>query len=296
MILVIGSTGMVGYEICRLLSERGKETMAMVRENSNPEKVKGLKELGIKIFRGDVRDPLSYKEQLKGINTVITTISSMPFSYIPGENDIQTIDRTGMKKLIDSSIEAGTNHFIYTSFSGNIDIDFPLQNAKRDVERHLIESGINYTILRPSYFSEVWLSSAVGFDFPNKKVQIFGDGRKPISYISFLDVAKFAVESIDNSTVLNQTLELGGPNKISQLEAVQIFEEIHGSKFDIQFIPIETLKAQRAESHDPMEKSFSGLMENLALGDPIDMTENLSRFKISLNSVKNIAESMLTEH
>ena len=121
---------------------------------------------------------------MEGISTVITTASSMPFSYAPGENDIRQVDEEGMINLIDAAKIAGVKHFIYTSFSKNIDLDFPLSNAKRKVEKHLQKCGMNYTILRPGFFMEVWLSPAVGFDPLNGKVNICGNDAKPIAYIS----------------------------------------------------------------------------------------------------------------
>ena len=292
MILIIGSTGMVGQEICKLLSKKGKDVLAMVRESSKKEKVDSLNQLGVKTFIGDIKNPATYIEHLRGVSTIITTLSSMPFSYIPGENDINSVDKVGMINLIDNAKNAGVDHFIYTSFSENINIEFPLNEAKRNVEGHLKNSGMKYTILRPSYFTEVWLSPAVGFDVLGNKVQIFGDGSKPISYISLYDVAQFAVESIDNPYAINKTLELGGPEKISQLDALHIFEDIAGKKVDVESIPVEALKAQREVADDPMQKSFSGLMENAAMGDEIDMTENLNHFSLKLRPVKYFAQEI----
>ena len=293
MILVIGATGMVGSEICRLLTMKGKIVKAMVRETSDPNKVENLRDNGINIFTGDLRDPSSYSDHLEGVSTIITTISSMPFSYIPGENDIDSVDKEGMINLIDQSEKAGVNHFIYTSFSGNLDLDFPLRNAKREVEEHLKKGWMSYTILRPSCFTEVWLTAAVGFDTEHGKVQIFGEGKNPVSYISLFDVAKFAVECIDKPYAVNKTIELGGPEKISQLEAVKISEDINEEKIDVQFVPIETLSTQRKNADDPMQKSFSGLMECVAIGDPIDMNETMSEFPFQLKSVKDYAESLV---
>lgn len=293
MILLIGATGMVGSEICRLLTMKGNAVKAMVRETSDPNKVENLRDNGINIFTGDLRDPSSYLDHLDGVSTIITTISSMPFSYIPGENDIESVDRKGMINLIDQAEKAGVNNFIYTSFSGNLDLDFPLRNAKRKVEEHLKQGWMSYTILRPSCFTEVWLTSAVGFDVENSKVQIFGDGTNPVSYISLFDVAKLAMECIDKPYAINKTIELGGPEKISQLEAVKIFEEIYEKQFDVQFIPVEALSNQRENADDPMQKSFSGLMECVANGDPIDMSETIAEFPINLKSVRDFAESFV---
>jgi uncharacterized protein YbjT (DUF2867 family) len=294
MNLIIGATGMVGSEICRLLTVDSKSVRAMVRETSDPVKVNKLKELGVEIVKGDLRDSSTFAGALQGVSAVITTVSAMPFSYVPGENDIQNVDLDGMTNLINSAKKAGVKHFIYTSFSGQIDMDFPLRNAKRAVEKHLQKSGMTYTILRPSCFTEVWLSAAVGFDTANAKVQLCGDGTKPVSYISYLNVARFAVESLENQAARNAILELGGPEKLSQLDAVKIFEDASGKKFDIQHTPEEALQSQLDTATDPMQKSFSGLMLCVAHGDPIDMQEILANYPIKLRSVREYARGVVS--
>ncbi len=292
MNLIIGATGMVGSEICRLLTAGGKPARAMVRETSDPLKVNNLKEPGVQIVYGDLRNSSTFEPALQGVSTVITTASSMPFSYVPGENDIEKVDREGMKHLIDAAVKAGVKQFIYTSISGSIVLDVPLKNARRDVEKHLQESGMTYTILRPGYFMEVWLTAAVGFDSVSGKIQLYGDGTKPVSYISYKDVARFAVESLENPAARNAVLELGGPEQLSQLEAVKIFEVASGRKFEVQTIPKEMLELQMNGATDPMQKSFSGFMLNLADGDPIDMQAILAAFPLKLTSVNEYARSI----
>ncbi len=293
MILIIGATGMVGGEVCRQLIAVEKPVRAMLRKSSDPSKRNNLSEMGIEIVEGDLRDPSTFGPALNGVDTVITTVSAMPFSYVPGDNDIQHVDLEGMKNFIDHSKAANVQHFVYTSFSKQIDLDFPLRNAKRNVENHLVNSGMTYTILRPSCFMEVWLSPAVGFDVQNAKVNLCGSGTEPVSYISFKDVAKFAVESLENPSAENAKFELGGPEELSQLDAVKIFEEFGGKKFEVQHVPVEALKAQRETADDPMAKSFSGLMESVAHGDPIDMKETMKVFPVELISVKDFAKSMM---
>lgn len=296
MNLVIGATGNLGGEICRLLTTDGKPVTAMVRETSNQEKINKLKGLGVQIVQGDLRNRSTFEPFLNGITAVISTISSMPFSYVPNENDIQKVDLEGMTDFIDTAKTAGAKHFIYTSFSRQIDLDFPLRNAKRSVEQHIQKSGMTFTILRPSYFMEVWLTPDVGFDAANAKVQLCGDGSKPVSYISYRDVAKFAIESLENPSAKNVIIELGGPEQISQLDAVKIFENVTGQKFKVQNIQEEALLSQFTGTTDPLQKSFSGLMLCLAEGDPINMEELLKVFPIELTSVKKYAQSMVTKY
>jgi NADH dehydrogenase len=292
MILVVGSTGLLGGEISRRLAAAGKPVRALVRITSDQAKVDGLKECGAEIVEGDLRDRSSVDAACQGVASVISTVSSMPFSYLPGENDIQTVDLKGVQGLIDAAQAAGIEHFIYTSFSGQIDLESPLRNAKRAVEQHLRESGLTYTILRPSYFTEVWLSPAVGFDYPNGKAKVYGSGENPVSWISYRDVGQFAVDSLDNRAARNAALELGGPDALSALEVVKIFEDASGREFELEHIPQEALEAQRQSSTDGMQQSFAGLMCCVAMGDSVDMQETLKAFPVQLTSVHDYAKAV----
>ena len=217
MILVVGATGLVGGQVCSRLAADGVSARALVRATSSPEKVDRLRAQGLEVVEADLRNAESLDAACAGVDAVICTVSSMPFSYEPGVNDIQTTDLDGVKNLIDAATRAGVGHFVYTSFSANLDLDFPLGRAKRAVETHLINSGMGYTILRPSCFMEVWLSPAVGFDPGNGTVALYGEGTQPVSYIATADVAAFAVASLTAPAARNAVLELGGPEALSQL-------------------------------------------------------------------------------
>ena len=292
MNLVVGATGLLGSEICRQLAAKGKSVRALVRTTSDQAKVDALKALGIETVVGDVRDRASLDAACQGAKAVISTVSAVPFSYQAGENDIQSVDSEGVTNLIGAAQAAGVEHLIYTSFSGQLDLDFPLRNAKRAVEQRLKECGLTYTVLHPSFFIEVWLSPALGFDAANAKATIYGTGEQAISWISFQDVARFAVASLDNPAAQNATLELGGPEALTPLEVVRIFEQASGKTFEVQHVPEQALVEQQKAATDAMEQSFPALMRCYAQGDPIDMEEILTAFPIELKSVQAHAESV----
>ena len=289
MILVVGATGLVGGQVCSRLAADGVSARALVRATSSPEKVDRLRAQGLEVVEADLRDAESLDAACAGVDAVICTVSSMPFSYEPGVNDIQTTDLDGVKNLIDAATRAGVGHFVYTSFSANLDLDFPLGRAKRAVETHLINSGMGYTILRPSCFMEVWLSPAVGFDPGNGTVALYGEGTQPVSYIATADVAAFAVASLTAPAARNAVLELGGPEALSQLEAKEIFEEVLGRTVATQSVPVEALQGQLAAATDPMQQSFTSLMLCVAKGDAIDMSSLLPQFPVQLTTVKQFA-------
>jgi NADH dehydrogenase len=292
MNLIVGATGMVGSEICRLLAAEGKPVRGLVRVTCDQSKVEALENMGVELASGDVRDRASLDAACQGVQSIISTVSAMPFSHIPGENDCQTVDLEGVKNLIDAAKAAGVQHFVYTSFSRQLACDFPLGNAKRAVEQYLKESGLTYTILHPSFFMEVWLSPAVGFDAASGQAQIYGTGENPISWISFQDVARFAVASLEAPAARNAVIEMGGPQALSPLEVVRIFEQASGKSFAVQHVPVEALVAQQEAAADAMEQSFPALMRCYAQGDPIDMSETLEALPLQLKSVEEYAESV----
>jgi uncharacterized protein YbjT (DUF2867 family) len=291
--LIVGATGLVGGEICRLLTSQGHPVRALVRKSADPTKIETLKKLGCALAYGDLRDPASLAAACQGIDAVIATASSMPFAYKPGENDIATTDRQGMLDLVDAAEAAGVRHFIYTSISANMNLPFPTGNAKREVEQHLLCSGMTYTILRPGYFMEVWLSPAVGFDAPNGQVVIYGTGTQPISWIAAGDVARFAVASLTNPAAANAILELGGPAALSPLQVVALYERITGHTFALHSVTAAELAAQQAAATDPMQQSFAALMRCYAAGDPIAMTATLAAFPLALTSVEAFVRMQL---
>jgi len=289
--LIAGATGMLGGEICRLLAERGDKVRALVRATSNPEKLVELKKLGAELAEGDLKDGASLERACRGAGAVISTASST-LARQPGDS-IQTVDLEGQMRLVDAAKGAGVRRFVFISFRNNPAIQFPLTKAKRAVEQRLKESGVDYTVLEASYFMEIWLSPALGFDYSSAKARIYGTGQNKISWISFADVAQFTVAALSNDSARNMVLEIGGSEALSPLEVVSVFEKETGRKFDVEHVPDEALRAQMARATDPLEQTFAGLMLQYAAGDAIDMRRLLERIPLRLTSVRDYAKRVL---
>ncbi len=291
MNLVVGSTGMLGMEICRQLRAAGKPVRALVRPTSAADKVATLRASGTEIVEGDLRDAASLRDACKGATCVISTATAIS-SFTP-ENHFDNVD-AGTRELIDAAKAEGANQFILISVSSGLNPDCALVRNKRRNEQHLMNSGLTYTILRPSAFMEIWLSPLLGFDVANARAQVIGNGDARISYISYLDVAKFCCAAIDNPKTRNAAIELGGPDAVSPLEAVAIFEKISGNRFQVTHIPLEALQAQYAAATNDLERTFAALMLELGKGDDVPMQETLRAFPgITLRSVEAYARDIV---
>src|SRR5512146_3188966 len=113
MILVVGSTGILGSEICRRLVEAGKPVRGLVRSTSGEDKVSRLKAMGVETVLGDLRDPASLARACQGMDTVITTATTT-LSMQPGDS-IPVTDQQGQIDLVKAAQEAGVKRFVMVS-------------------------------------------------------------------------------------------------------------------------------------------------------------------------------------
>ncbi|HYL11472.1 MAG TPA: NmrA family NAD(P)-binding protein [Terriglobales bacterium] len=293
LILVIGATGVVGKEVVLRLRKKGAAVRALVRGGSGRTEANSLLGSGTEVTDGDLTQPDTLSHACAGIHTVVCTATSMPHGKDDG---LRRIDHDGVLSLIAAAEQAGVKKFVYLSYTGNFKFDSPLETAKRDCERRLLAGPIQAIILRPSCFMEMWLSPALGFDPANGSARIYGSGEAPVSYISAFDVTDLAVAAALADDKGNQVLELGGPEPVSQLQAVRIFENELHKKLTLQHVPVEALQEQH-RSTDPLQKSFAALMLGYAGGDVIPMSrDNATRYGVRLHSVEEFAAQCAAKH
>jgi uncharacterized protein YbjT (DUF2867 family) len=267
MNLVAGATGNVGGGVVEALRGQGKPVRAMVRETSSPERVQRLVALGAEVVRGELRDPDSLARACVGAATVVsgaTTIGSL------GTDSITAVDRDGQLSLVDAASSGGVAHFIYVSYTRHVDTDDPLTQAKRAVEERLRGSGMAFTILRPSYFMEMWLGPPLGWELAAGSARVLGSGEQRVSWISARDVVAAVVDCVDNPAARGQTIELGGPAAVSPLEVVRLAESIGGRPVAVEHVPVEALEQEARDAAGSDGSIFPSLMLCQTRGDEIE--------------------------
>ena len=279
MILVAGATGVLGSEIVRQLRNEGRGVRALVRVTSSRDKVAELERVGVEIVRGDLKDRASLDAALDGVDTVISTVTSI-LTAQPGDS-FDATDGAGTKNLVDAAMEAGVERFVYVSFDTSRVPDSPLTAAKRDVEEHLRKSGLTYTVLQPGLFMESWLGPYLFADPVAGTAKVYGPGTDGVRYVAVRDVAEMAVRCLSVPSARNATIPFGGPEPISQREAIRLFEKEVGKPFTVTEIPADVLEARRSGTSDPLEKTFAALMLGVARGLGAEMDAPPSDFGMS---------------
>src|SRR3954453_1498942 len=111
MVLVVGATGLVGFEICQRLAKRGERVRALVREASSKTRVQTLRACGAELVNGDLKDPQSLAAACDGVGSVISTASSM-LTRQTGDS-IETVDAAGQLNLVQAAQDAGVGRFVF---------------------------------------------------------------------------------------------------------------------------------------------------------------------------------------
>lgn len=136
-VLVTGATGTVGSELVKALLQRGADVRAFTRKQPKPGTFPGAVEIAL----GDLGDPLSLAEAIKGTDKLFLLIGSV------ADELTQALTAYGLAK------RAGLKHVTYLSvFKADQFLEVPHFAAKFAVEEAIRGGGMPYTILRPGYF------------------------------------------------------------------------------------------------------------------------------------------------
>jgi len=146
-VFLTGATGFVGQAVLdKLISTGCNEVKVLVR---NPGKLK-VDSKYVTIIEGEILKVNTYEKCLNGIDTVIHLIGIIREYYAEGVT-FDNLHYAATKNLVDISLKAGVQKFIYISFNGaRSDAVSSYHGTKYLAEQYLISSGLNYTILRPS--------------------------------------------------------------------------------------------------------------------------------------------------
>lgn len=246
MILVAGGTGFVGAAITRELARRGHRVAVMSR---NPSAAANrFPGMDVTFRKGDVTDPGSLASALAGVETVV---GCQQFPNSPIENPgkgftFENVDAMGTEHLVAAAKAAEVRRFVYLSGAGAAPEGRHWFRAKWRAETAVRNSGITYTILRPSWVygpEDNALNRFVRMArFLPFVPQIGAIDRQRMQPVFVEDVAKAVVSCLESDTAANRVFELGGPEVISMTQVVSTALEVSGRKRPILAAPAGFMK------------------------------------------------------
>jgi len=208
-VMVLGATGTIGQAAVRALVDRGHDVVCFVRDRDGSGATRAS-ENGATLRFGNVTDPVSLtRDGFRGerFDVLVSCLASR--TGVP--RDAWAIDHQAHVDALTAAKTAGVTHMVLLSA---ICVQRPLlafQHAKLAFEKVLIESGMTYSIVRPTAFFKS-LSGQIGRLKKGKPFLVFGDGTmtacKPISDA---DLGQYLAECLDDASRHNRVLPIGGP-------------------------------------------------------------------------------------
>lgn len=204
-----GATGFLGRALCPYLAKRGYQVRALARPTSD---YAFLKQLGVELAWGDVRDPAAMGKAMDGCRGVIHAAGK--FRFWGKRDDFFSINVDGTRNLLNTARRVGVERFIHVStiaVVGRPPVGGVItektscapqdayQESKLEAERLVLahsEHGLNAVILRPGAYYGPWGRygfNRLFFEDPLKGLPIrVHDGRHVTFPVYTGDVARAA--------------------------------------------------------------------------------------------------------
>ncbi|NOT03189.1 MAG: SDR family oxidoreductase [Anaerolineales bacterium] len=253
-LLVTGASGHLGRRVLELLLETHNGTI--IAATRTPEKLADFSQRGVIVHHADFEDQASLLQAFKGVDRLL--LISTDALDVPGHRLNQH------RNAVKAAEQAGVSHVVYTSII-NPGPDSPVFVAPdhRGTEEALAATKMGWTVLRENLYMDLLLMSLAQALQTGKLVNAIGDGKA--AYITREDCARAAVAALTSSFEGSRTLDITGPEAISQYEVAAIASRITGQ--EISYLPVE----------------LEGLIQNMVAGGlPRPLAEGYASFDAAI--------------
>jgi uncharacterized protein YbjT (DUF2867 family) len=224
-VLVTGATGKTGSIVYQKLKQ--DQSFKVKGFARSPEKAQELFGSTENFYFGDIKDPQSLTEALKGCQALVILTSASPkmtappqpgerpqFEYVP-DGTPELVDYQGQKNQIDTAIAAGIEQIVLVGSMGGTNENHPLNMMgngkiliwKRKAEEYLVNSGVDYTIIRAGGLLDQPGGVRQLIVGDNDELLINPPDDIPTS-IPRADVAEIVVQALKEPSALNKAFDL----------------------------------------------------------------------------------------
>jgi uncharacterized protein YbjT (DUF2867 family) len=277
VILLTGATGNVGSQVLRRLTARGERVRVLVRD---PRRL-GSERVRVQIALGDLSDPTSFRNALRGVETVVhlaAAIRDQPRASMEELNGVATL------RLVRAAERARTKRFVFFSAIGaSLHSRARFFRTKALAELAVEESDLNTTIFAPSIVyspDDPWLTLLRRMSLL-PALPIAGPGRARYQPIWAGDVADCVIAELDraSSNGGRHRFDLAGPETLTY--------------DDIARVALQAWRRQRRLLHVPLPVVRLGLeaVETVSRGRAFATWEEAELMEIPMTTPRGSADA-----
>jgi len=228
-VLVVGGIGDIGSAVTRNALKKGHSAKVFDVPGANLDKLGDAKDK-VEFFGGDILDKASLESAIEGTEAVIMTIRLNQEQMQKGRT-YKEVELEGIKNVVEDAKQKGVKKIVHISVDGvGPDCVSDMYQSKYQAEEAVRNSGIDYTIFQSSGLFK-------DFDFffiPNvlkmgeTDTWLFGPVDIHMCPLSHFDLAQCMVGAVDNPAATNKTLQIGGPDCVSQGEVLNMIAKEAG--------------------------------------------------------------------
>ncbi len=211
-LLLTGATGFIGKQLANDLKDKGIDFTCLLRRTFRNEAI--AKKGSLKVFFGSLEDTTSLMQSTKDIDIVIHLAALLRSN---DKTDLKIINIDGTKNLLRACKANNVKHFIFISsylampgFSGYYGY------TKREAEKLVKDSGLNYTILRPTMVygkNDYYLANMIAILKRYRYIPLPSEINLQPVHVN--DISKAIISCIANKRAINKEYMLAGPDMTS---------------------------------------------------------------------------------
>ncbi len=240
MILLTGATGLVGSALLPRLTARGLPVRCLVRDprRLGPERVR------VQIALGDLTDPPSFRNALRGVTTVVHLAAAVRDQ---ADGSIEELNAIATWRMAEAAERARVDRFIFFSALGATAHDRTrFLRAKALAEDAVAGAeALRTTIIAPSLIygpQSPWLRVLERATML-PVVPLSGRGRSVFQPIWAEDVADCVIAALDNDqTEQSERIELAGPDTLSVEEMLHLGLRSFGRDRPVAPVPAQLVR------------------------------------------------------
>ena len=228
----VGATGKLAIPIIHRLVQQGIEVTAIVR---NSDKAKEALPAEVKLIEADLENVQSLNQALKNTETLYLNLSTHPTS------DGFQAEIDGLKNLLEAASGTPLKHIIKISAIGAIHPEFnikgdqlPANKIRLESHKILKKSGINYTILHPT-----WFLNALPWFIKVEAYFVYGRDEYPLYWTNTTDFADHIEQAIDNENAYTQEFPVQGKKPLTFAQAGEKYRQLIKPELKLKQVPVD---------------------------------------------------------